>query len=191
MSDDALYTITTECTIGCNSSWQCSNLVAIRRDVGCDIIFQAKVCLVAVTDVELETTVFHLTCINPLRTTFTHYGNTRHIDEDILCLLEVPVKVTIQSIAEESEVETKVGLCGRLPLDIVVTYLITLKTRRQGATTIGTCDVVRSTIALPTILVDTIVAHIESVTSEVVDFLVTSLSPRSTNLQVVNPRSLL
>ena len=81
----------------------------------------------------------NLTCVNPLGTTFTHYGNTRHIDEDILCLLEVPVKVTIQSIAEESEVETKVGLCGRLPLDIVVTYLITLETRSQGATTIGTC----------------------------------------------------
>ena len=39
---------------------------AIRRDIGCDVILQTEVGLVAITDVELETAVLHLACIDPL-----------------------------------------------------------------------------------------------------------------------------
>ena len=33
MPNDALHAITTECSIGCNSCWECSNLVSIRANV--------------------------------------------------------------------------------------------------------------------------------------------------------------
>ena len=66
MTDNTLHAITTKGTISCYSSRQRCNFVAIRRDIGCDVILQTEVGLVAITDIELETAVLHLACINPL-----------------------------------------------------------------------------------------------------------------------------
>ena len=66
MTDDTLHTITTKGSVGSYGSRQRCNLVAIRRDVGGDVVLQTEVGLVAITDIELETAVLHLTSIDPL-----------------------------------------------------------------------------------------------------------------------------
>ena len=52
---------------------------------------------------------------------------------------------------------------------------------------VRTFDVVRGTIALSAGLVDTVVAHIDEITGCRGYILVTGLTPRSTDLQIVQP----
>ena len=78
---------------------------------------------------------------------------------------------------EEAKIEAEVGLCRGLPLQVVVAQLVALETAGQLLTTVRALDVIACTIALSTEASLTVIAHVERVAGDVVDFLVTGLSP--------------
>ena len=88
---------------------------------------------------------------------------------------------------EESEVKAEIGLCGGFPLQVIVAQLIALETAGERLTAIRASDVIAGAVALATEASLTVVALVEGVAGDVRDFLVTRLSPRGTELQVVEP----
>ena len=78
---------------------------------------------------------------------------------------------------EQSEVETEVGLCGSLPLQVVVTQTGTTETAGQLLATVRTLDVIAGTIALSAKLCLAVVALIERVAGNDGNLLVTGLTP--------------
>ena len=99
-----------------------------------------------------------------------------------------PVERTVECLFEEREIETDVSLGRSLPFDIVITDLRAAETRRKNTATVGAGDVVRRTVTLTTVLVHTIVGVVDSITRGSIDILVTRLTPRDTQLQIVHPR---
>ena len=89
---------------------------------------------------------------------------------------------------EQAEVDTDIGLCRCFPFDIVVTDLVAFETGRKYTATVRTCDIVCRTVALSAERIGcTIVRCIDSITGKVGDFLITGLSPRSTQFQIIKP----
>ena len=159
------------------------------RDVRRDIVFETAFSLVAVTQLELNTHIIHRAGVHPLRCAFTHHTDTGHEHKDVFRLFVEPVERTVERLLEEREIETDVGLAGGLPFDIVVTNLRTAETGRKDTTTIAAGDVIRRTVRLTTVLVYTIVGVVDSITRGSIDILVTRLTPRDAQLQIVHPRA--
>ena len=78
---------------------------------------------------------------------------------------------------EQAEVETKVGLRGGLPLQVVVTQTGATETAGQLLATVRSLDVIAGTIALSAKLCLAIVALIERVAGNDGNLLVTGLTP--------------
>ena len=176
MADYALHTVAAKCAASSDGLRQFGHLVAVGSDVTCKVILEVTN-VSTITHVELNAFVDHLTCVNPLTATFAHHTNAWHVNKNVLSLLVVPFKRTVEGIVEESEVEAEVGLCGGLPLQIVVAQLVALETRWQCLTAVGAGNVVAGAIALTSKTCLAIVAFVEGVASNVGDFLITCLSP--------------
>ena len=126
VTHDALYAAAAEGAFRGDGLRQFGHLVAVGADVAGNV--EAEVADVAtIAQVELKASVLYLTGIDPLGTAFTHDAYARHVDQNVLGLLEVPLNATVQGIVEEAEVKTKVGLCGGLPLDVVIAQLLALE----------------------------------------------------------------
>ena len=176
MSHHTLHAIAAESALGSDGFWQFGHLVAVGADVAGDVILECTN-LAAIASIELYTLVFHLTSIDPLAGSFAHHADARHVDQDVFCLFEVPFERAIQTVVEEAEVKTDVGLRGGFPLQVVIAKLVALETTGQRLSTIGAGDVVAGAITLATKLRLTIIAHKEGVSCQIGDFLVTCLSP--------------
>ena len=100
-----------------------------------------------------------------------------------------PVERAIERLLEEREVETDVCLAGGLPFDIVITDLRAAETGRKNTTAVGAGDVVRRTVRLTAVLIHTVVGVIDSIARGSIDILVTRLTPRNTQFQIVHPRA--
>ena len=158
------------------------------RDVRRDIVFETAFSLVAVTQLELNTHIIDRTRVHPLRCAFTHHTDTGHEHEDVFRLFIEPVERTVERLFEEREIETDVGLAGGLPFDIVVTDLRAAETGRKDTATVGAGDVVRRTVRLTAVLIHTVVGVIDCIARGSIDILVTGLTPRNTQFQIVHPR---
>ena len=126
MTNYALYAITTESTVGSDGLRQFGHLVTIGAKVAREVVLEIAD-MPAITYIQLNTLVLYLTGIDPLATTLTHHTDAGHIHQNILCLLEVPLQRTVECIAEHTEVKTDIGLSGGLPLQVVITQLVALK----------------------------------------------------------------
>ena len=140
-----------------------------------------------IADVELETFVLYLASVNPLTGALAHHTDTWHEYQNVLGLFEVPLERSIQGVTEHAEVHTEVGLCGGLPFQVVVTQLVTFETAWQSLSAVATLDVVAGTVALSAEASLAIVALVDGIASYVGNLLVTSLTPRCSQLQVVQP----
>ena len=158
----------------------------VCTNITCNVITKIAN-VITVACIKLKTTVEHFTCINPHAATFAHYTNTWHVYKNVGSFLVIPLDTTIESLIEETKIKTYISLGCCFPFNIIVTQLVTLKTRSKSLSTVCTSNVIRCTVALSTKVSFAIVRNIKSVASCVADFLVTSLSPRSTELQIRKP----
>ena len=191
MSDYALYTVTSESTIGCYCSRQFCNFIPVSGYVGIQVIFQSECSLITITEIQFNTHVLHFSCIDPLAASFTHSGDTSHLYQDIRCLFVEPVEWAVKRLFEKWEIETQVDLCGCFPFDVIVTDLVTLESRLKDTAAIGSGNVIGSTVALTTWFRHTVVGNVNSIAGNVRDFLVTGLAPWAADFQVVNPTEVL
>ena len=176
MTDDTLYAITAKLSVGSYRLGDLGYLIAIGTDISGEVVLEGTH-MTTVTDIQFNTLILHLTGIDPLTGSLTHQTDTRHVDEDVGGLLEVPLKRSVEGVTEESEVKTEVCLGGRLPLQVIVTQLVTLESTRQGMTAIRSLDIITRTIALTAEASLTVITLIDGVTGNVADLLVTCLSP--------------
>ena len=166
MTNNTLHAISAKGSISSNGLRNLCNLVAIGSDVTSNVILEITN-LATIADVELNTLVEHLASINPLATSFTHNTDTWHIHQNVLSFLVIPFKRTIESVAEETKVETEVGLCSGLPLQIVITQLVALETACQLLAAICTGNVVTGAVTLTAKASLAIITLIESVAGNI------------------------
>ena len=126
MAHNALHSAAAECSRSSYCLRNLGHLVAVSAYVSGYVI--AEICHTStVSDIELKTLVEHLAGVYPHRASLAHDTYARHVDEDILCLLVIPLKASVESIVEKPEVKADVRLCRRLPLDVVIAELVTLE----------------------------------------------------------------
>ena len=167
MTDNALHAVAAECTVGSDRCREGRNLVAVGADVARNVIMESAGGRLPVACIELNATVFHLAGINPLRAAFAHRRDTRHLHENVPGLLVIPVEAAIEGGVEQGEVQTEVGLRGRLPLDVVVSELIALEAAGKLASAVRSGNVVGSPVALSAVLVHAVIADVDGVTGDI------------------------
>ena len=86
VTDYALYTVTTESAVGCYCSWQLRDFIPVGGYVGIQVIFQSESRLIAITEIQFNTHIFHFSRIDPLTASFAHSGDTCHLYQNIRCL---------------------------------------------------------------------------------------------------------
>ena len=124
-----------------------------------------------VAQLELYTLVLHVAGVAD-RLRFTHIGRNGHRHQHAIGLLDVVVDGERQSLVEETEVESEVGLLALLPLDAGVS-------RRRGF---------RTNLLDGGIAEEHVVAHrVQHGVLEVADIVVTVLTPAGAELQVRQP----
>ena len=183
-----LHTIATESAVGCHRLRQFGNHIVVVRKVHIHIPAEA-VGLAFAAQHQFLADVAHATCIHPLACALTHSGYACHVEQNIIRILVEPIETTVQLLPPEREVDTRIGLRGSLPTEVVVAYLRALHTRGQRTTAIGARDIIPRTVTLSAALVHAVAAHIDIVARQVGNLLVTRLSPRDTNLQVIKHRA--
>lgn len=131
MSDDIHYPVTAEVTGRSYFTGNEQDFVAIQSEIGIYIITQSESSLVAIAQVEFETFVFHRAGIPPLTATFAKNSDVRGFNQNVCRFLVVVFGRAIQSLVEQAEVNTDVGLGGCFPFDVVVSYLSADKAGRE------------------------------------------------------------
>ena len=149
---------------------------------------QAPVGFVAPAEVEFDTLVFHLTGVDPLRGAFAHGGDAHHLHQDVGGFLQVEVHRAVEAVAEHAPVEAGIVLSGGFPLDIGVADLVAFEAGLEDGAAVGAGDVVGSTVGLAAGFAHAVVGHVDVIAGGVGDFLVTGLTPRQAQLEVVEPR---
>ena len=137
---------------------------------------------VAVSDGEFHTPVLQRGSVAPCGTAFAKRCKVCGLDEHVLHLLEIDVDGTEEPVVEECEVHTGIVLYGGLPLEVGVFGL--------GGTESGGEDARALEIEVVGCGCDAVVSVVgdeESVAGGVGDGLVSGLTPRQTNLEVVEP----
>ena len=107
MSNNAFNAVAAECAFCGDSFGEFGDFVLISADIGVDVVGEFLFAA-TVTDGEFETSVFHFAGVDPLCAAFAHYTDAGHIDEDVGGSFLKPIKRTVESIFEESKIETDV-----------------------------------------------------------------------------------
>ena len=107
MSNNAFYAVAAECAFCGDSFGEFGDFVLISADIGVDVVGEFLFAA-TVTDGEFKTSVFHFAGVDPLCAAFAHNAYAGHIDEDVGGSFLKPIKRTVESIFEESKIETDV-----------------------------------------------------------------------------------
>ena len=187
MAYDTFHAITSEGAVGSHGGGQTCNFIAIGGDIAVDVVMEAVLKALPPAEVELEAVVFHSSGVNPFGSALSENSYAGHIHQNVAGVLPEIIERTVKGIVEEGEVHSEVSLCGGLPLDVIVAYLVTLEAGRQLRAPVGTRDIIRGAVTLTAGFSDTIIGDINGVTGNVGNLLIAGLSPGNPEFQIIQP----